>query len=294
MELRQLRCFVAVAQEGHFGRAAQKLGIAQPPLSQHVMKLESELGFKLFERTNRRVELTRAGQFFLPRATALIQAVQDATEEATKIACGKAGALRLGFVGSAAYTVLPHLVATFRRTYPNVELQLQEMTSSQQASALLQGELDAGLARLPVEEPGIGSVVVLNEPFAAVVADGHRLARRPSVSLSELAGDPFVLCPQNVGAALHDAVIGACRAHGFDPRVVQEAAEFHTVIGLVGAGVGVGLVPASAKRLALDGVTFLTIREHVPYSRIGVVWSDRQVDPVVERFVRVAREICPD
>ena len=289
MELRHLRYFVAVAEELHFGRAAERLCIAQPPLSMQIKQLEAELGFRLFDRTNRRVELTPAGSLLLEEVRHNLSSLHEAVLAARRVARGESGWLGIGFVGSATYDLLPRILRAFRSEYPGVELVLRELVSAKQAAALRDGRIHIGLARPPVAESGIESEILLREPIAAVLSSTHPLARHKRLALGELSAEDFVLFPRSPKPSYADFVIEACERAGFRPNVSQEAAEMHTAIGLVAAGLGVSLVPDSVRSESRPGLVFLPLVQP-PLSEVSVIYRTEYRVSAVDSFLRVCRE----
>jgi DNA-binding transcriptional LysR family regulator len=252
MELRQLRYFVAVAEELHFRRAAARLHISQPPLSQQIAALEAELGCRLLERTRRKVELTPAGAAFLDQVRALLSELESAADTARSIDAGQVGVLRLSFVGSALLSALPALVQRFRAERPRVELQLRERSTVEQLRALRTGTIDVGLVRLPLADAADLEVRrVVREATIAAVPETHPLARLRRIPLRRLAGEPLVLFPREQAPGFHDLLVDRMRTTGLSPRVAQYAPEMLTIIGLVAAGIGVSPVPESMRELAL-------------------------------------------
>jgi DNA-binding transcriptional LysR family regulator len=257
LEIRQLRYFLAVAEELHFRRAAARLHISQPPLSQQIRALEEEMGCLLFARTRRRVELTAAGEAFVRDARALLTELDGAVATARRIGAGQTGRLRINFVGSALFSIVPASVHRFRAARPTIEVELRESSTVEQQRAVSAGVVDVGLVRLPVEpDPELTVEVVLRERTAVALPVGHPLAELRRVPLRRLAPEPFVLFPRAQAPGFHDLVIGSVAATGAPPRVVQYAPEMLTIIGLVAAGIGISLVPESVARLALEGVTY--------------------------------------
>jgi DNA-binding transcriptional LysR family regulator len=264
MELRHLRYFVAVAEELHFSRAAARLNIAQPPLSRQIRDLERELGAELLERVKRRVQLTPAGRAFLPEARLTLTQAERARRTAQRAARGEIGRLRVGFVEAATFSgILPDVLRFFRKHYPDVALELFELSSLQQAEALREGRIDVGLLHSPPPdaEQWLQVERILRDPLVAALPLGHRLARRARLTLRALAPEPLLLFPRQNGPALYDRIIAAYRAAGFSPSVVQEAAQMHTLAGLVAAGLGVALVPGSIVRLRRPGVVYRPVRD---------------------------------
>jgi DNA-binding transcriptional LysR family regulator len=295
LELRHLRYFVAVAEELHFGRAAARLRIAQPPLSQQIRRLETSLGVELLRRTRRRVELTEAGRLLLEGARPLIAQAEALERAMGRAARGDIGRLGVGFVGSVTQDVLPTLLRGFRDRHPEVVVTLSELSTLEQIEALRERRIGAGLLRPPVGDPAVATMPLLEEPLVAALPDFHRLARRRTVSISALADEPFVLIGREVNPAFHDDVVSACRAAGFSPDVVQEAGEMQTIMSVVAAGIGVSLVPASVERLRRegDGVAYRPLRPSSVRLVVALAWRPADADPVVENLVGVARELWP-
>ena len=291
MELRHLRYFVAVAEELSFTRAAGRLHMAQPPLGQQVRQLEGELGVELFGRTKRRVWLTEAGEAFLGEAYLALEQVERAAKAARRAGRGETGTLSVGFVGSAAYEVLPEILKAFRGQYPDVEIALEELTTAHQVRALEEGRIEIGFVRPPIEREDLAVRTVMREPLVAVLPSAHPLSGQGDVSLGALADEPFVVSPRRLGPSFYDRIIGACREAGFSPRVVQEAIQMQTVIGMVAAGIGVALVPASERNLARKGVAYKPIRGKPPEVGMALVWRPEDPSTVLRAFLDATEEI---
>lgn len=293
MELRHLRYFVAVAEELHFGRAAERLCIAQPPLSQQIQQLERELGFSLFNRTQRRVELTAAGQLFLNEARNAMASLEKAAAAGRRVARGEVGWLGIGFVGTATYQLLPALISAFRERYPDVELALRELVSARQADALRDKRIHVGLARPALDEEGIVCEPLLQESLLVTLPTGHPLAALKTISLDSLAAEPFILFPRHPKPSYADYVFSVCAEAGFAPNVVQESAEVHTAISLVAAGMGITLVPASVQTAHREGVVYIPLTEPAPVSELYVAYRTGDETPVLRAFLEVARNLFP-
>lgn len=295
MELRHLRYFVAVAEELHFGRAAERLHIAQPPLSRQIRDLEREVGTPLFERVARGAELTAAGRAFLPQARLTLSQAERATRTAQRAALGEIGRLRLGFIDAATYSaILPNVLAFFRMHLPLIGLSLFEMDSAQQEDALREGRIDLGILQSPPPDAERWLRVdrVYTDALVAAVPETHRFAARSRIALADLATDSFVLFPRSVDPALYDEIIARCRSAGFSPRVVQEAAGWHTLAGLVGAGVGVAFVPRALSKIRRPGVVYRQIRDLSVEMAMFAVWKKEEKSPVRERFVTALRAVA--
>ncbi|MET0621431.1 MAG: LysR substrate-binding domain-containing protein [Pyrinomonadaceae bacterium] len=289
VELRHLRYFAAVAEELHFGRAAERLGIAQPPLSQQIKSLEELVGYTLFERRPQ-VRLTPAGEALLEVARRTLSQIEEGLSSTRRVGRGEAGRITVGFAASILTTALPEILRTYRERFPGVELRLRELSSAAQTAALSDGGIDVGFVREAVEH-GAGLICepILREEFVAVLPPAHRLAKRQELPLGELAGEPFVHFPRAVAPALYDQVGDACRRAGFQPRVVQEAQEWLTILGLVEAGLGVSLVPDSFRRLRWGGVQYRPLAPPREFTDVFVCRREAEPAPAVAPLIEIAR-----
>ncbi|MBF6986606.1 LysR family transcriptional regulator [Cupriavidus sp. IK-TO18] len=304
MDLRQLRYFVTVAEELHFGRAAQRLSMTQPPLSQQIQALEEELGVPLFVRTRRSVALTPAGAQWLPEVRRVLADAAALPGLAQRLARGELGSLSLAFVSTADYGILPDLLRRFRARHPEVQLQLREATSDVQLEALLEGAIDAGLVirpQLPAMPPGLAYLPLVSEPLVLAVADGWRpaggLAQDGKVSLREAASEPLIIFPRRSAPAFYDIITGYYAREGLVPAIAQEAIQMQTIVSLVSAGMGVALVPASLCNLRRTGVSYLALRESGPQIETGLAWRDggsAGVAPVLRSFIEIAGALATE
>ncbi|EPH7024408.1 LysR substrate-binding domain-containing protein [Pseudomonas aeruginosa] len=288
MELRHLRYFIAVAEELHFGRAAERLGISQPPLSQQIQALEEEIGARLFERTNRRVELTDAGRLFLDESRQVLAQVDKAVLLARRAHLGELGELKIGFTSSAPFTsTIPSSIHAFRKAYPDVHLDLQEMSSRQVLKALLEESLQVGVIRPLALPDAVHWVELFREPLVAVLRADHPLAAgsEDGLAISALAEEPFVFFPRSYGTGLYDQVIALTRQAGFSPRIAQEASEAMTIIGLVSAGLGVSILPASFRRTRVDGVVYRTLSDPEATTAVWLVRRQNEGSPLALSFI---------
>ena len=295
MELRHLRYFVAVAEELHFGRAAARLRIAQPPLSRQIRDLERELGTTLFERGPRGVDLTPAGRAFLPEARLTLAQAERAHRTAQRAARGETGRLRVGFVDAATHSgILPDVLGFFRMHLPSIGLSLFELDPLQQAEALRDGRIDLGVLYSPPAdaERWLRIETVYADPLIAALPRAHRLASRKSLKLADLADEPFVLFPRPIATTVYDDIIGRCRTAGFSPRVVQEAAAWHTTASLVSAGVGVAFVPRSLSRMRQPGVAYRPVRDLRTDMGLCTVWKKGESLPVRDRFLTALKSVA--
>src|SRR6478735_3272057 len=255
MELRQLRYFLVVADELHFGRAAERLHITQPPLTVAVRRLERELGVQLFDRTTRRVTLTAAGQAFRERIQAAVADLDDAAGDVADVAAGKSGKIRVGFVSSASYTTVPEAIRAFRQQRPRIDLVLHPLTSGEQIEQLLAGNLDLGLIRDPGDVPGLNLELLSAEDLVVVLPETHRLAAAKEVLPEDLEGEPMILFPYRLMPGFVARVLRLLESISTPPVVVQQAIHQETVLGLVAAGLGVSVLPESVQRFQMPGVT---------------------------------------
>jgi DNA-binding transcriptional LysR family regulator len=283
MDVRQLRYFVAVAEELHFRRAAERLHLSQPALSQQIRALEATLEVPLFFRNRRRVELTAAGEAFLQDARRLLVAWDAAAASARRVHEGRAGRLRIGFVGSALLSIVPDVVQRFRAARPDVEVDLRERSTVDQLRALRANEIDIGLAPLPIDDDGLVATVLVRERTLAVVPVGHPLAAAQRIGPRRLAAEPFVLFPRAQAPGFHDLLLSGLTRNGVRPRVVH-ASEMQTIVGLVAAGIGVSLVPASVERLALHGVVYRPV-VRAPLVELAVITRRGERSPLVQAFL---------
>lgn len=274
IELRHLRYFIAVAEELHFGRAAARLNISQPPLSQQIQILEQQIGARLFARTNRSVSLTAAGRQFLVDSRYILTQVDDAAARAGRLHHGETGELHIGFTSSAPFIKpVSDTLSTFRRRYPDVHIQTRETNTREQIVPLNEGALDLGLMRNTQLPETLVWERVLREPLLAMVPSDHPLARQEAVSLAELAREPFVFFDPHVGTGLYDDILGLMRRYGLTPTIAQEVGEAMTIIGLVASGLGVSILPASFKRVQINEMRWLPIKEQDAVSEMWLVWS---------------------
>ncbi len=289
IELRPLRYFVAVAEEMHFGRAAARLHMTQPPLSQTIQALESQLGTPLFSRTRRSVALTAAGRALLPEAQRLLMQAESLPALVQRAAAGESGQLRLAFVSSADYSVLPVALREFRSAYPAVQIDLREATSDVQLEELAAGNIDLGILIPPVPDK-LKTILdyfpVLTEPLVlALPADSKLATATRKVSLKSCAGLPLIIFPRRLAPALHDQILGCFREAGLTPSIEQEAIQMQTIVGLVAAGMGIALVPQSVSNLKRPGVEYRALKEASPLVEIGLAWRRDNTSPVLQSFL---------
>ena len=290
MELRHLKAFVAVAEELHFGRAAARLQIAQSPLSQSIRTLEGELGVALLDRTTRRVSLRPAGEAFLPRAREAIAAAAAAADDARSAASGQLGRVRVGFTGSMTYALLPALAKALRAQLPRVALDLHgELLTPEQVQRLVEGQLDIGLLRPPIEHADLAIEPMGAESLVVVLPRGHPLAARDAVPVASLENEPFVTYPSHFRSVLHDAVSATCAENGFVPTVAIEVSETATLVSFVAAGIGIALVPASAQFMTVTGAVYRPLLGATHSVQIAMCWRRQSETPVLTAALDVIR-----
>ncbi|MFZ6673494.1 LysR family transcriptional regulator [Undibacterium sp. Xuan67W] len=291
LELRQLRYFLAVADEMHFGRAASKLHMTQPPLSQAIQALEASLGAALFTRSTRSILLTAAGHALLPEARRIVLQTQNLAQLVQRAANGASGHLSLAFVSVADYSVLPPYLREFRHAHPAVAIELREATSDVQFSALERGEIDVGLMIPPVPDyltSTLNYQKVLSEPLILAIPDSLSQHKK-SASLQDFKQHPLIIFPRKIAPALHDLILGCFREASLTPEIGQEAIQMQTIIGLVSAGMGIALVPQSVSNLKRAGVTYLNLPELSAAVEIGVAWRKDNASPVLRAFLNLLR-----
>lgn len=294
IELRQLRYFVAVAEEMHFGRAARRLHMTQPPLSQTIQILEAHLGTLLFSRSQRNITLTAAGSALLPEARRLLQQAAALPELAQRAASGASGSLTLSFVSTADYSVLPALLREFREIFPRIQIDLREATTDVQLDELARRQIDAGLLIAPLPEHSdaefdyltlLKEPLMLAAPTGAAILDGkHAVTLRTSADL------PLIIFPRRIAPALYDTILASFHALGQTPRIGQEAIQMQTIIGLVSAGMGMALVPQSVSNLKRTGVEYRPLAGSVPTVETGIAWRRDNQSPVLAAFLQLLRQ----
>jgi len=288
IEIRHLRYFLAVAETLHFGRAAEQLGMAQPPLSQQIRSLEKILGYPLFDRTTRGVRLTRVGEYFLERARSTVAKLGDDVEMARRLGEGRSGVLTVGFSGSVMFTPLPKAIRRFRRIYPGVELRLRELVTAEQLATLRDGTLDIGLLRDGEQREELTLEPLMSERYIAVLPTRHTLASKAAIRAGDLLGEPFVLFARHMGMLAFDRTMACCEAEGFRPEIVQEAPQWSTAVRLVAAGLGVSLAPACVANLTVPGIVYKKVRsEHRTTVDIGMKRENK--NPATQAFLEIVR-----
>jgi DNA-binding transcriptional LysR family regulator len=292
VELRHVEYFVAVAEELSFTRAAERLSMAQSPISEQIRKLERELDTTLFLRTTRSVALTPAGRIFYEQATALLSAAKRAADSARLAGQGRLGRLALGFGGSATYELMPQLIRAYKQRYPDVVLEVRsEMLTPAQVESLLDDTLSVGLLRPPLNAEGLVVEVVREDPLVALLPVSHPLASRVDLSLEDLRDEPFISYPSSPPSSVYLTVMSAFRQAGITPRVHQEVAETSSLVALVAAGLGVALAPAPVRHLRIPGVTHRPLRAPAITIPLALAYKTGPVSPLVRGFLETARSV---
>lgn len=289
IELRHLRYFLAVADELHFGRAAQRLHMAQPPLSQQIQRLEEMLGYALFVRTSREVRLTAAGKEFQERARHTLRKIESDVAATQRIGRGEVGTLTVGFIGSGMLTPFPQMLGEYRRKYPEVNLQLREDYTASLTQALLDGVIDVAILRDSESADGLHVETLMEEPFIVVMPVGHRLATKNSITAKDLRHEPFVLFARTRGTNAWRKTVAACEAEGFVPNVVQEGPQWLMIVRLVGAGLGVTIAPACAQKLSDTDTVCRKLRAAPFPTSIELAYRAAETRPLVMQFCEMAR-----
>lgn len=296
IETRLLRQFVVVAEELHFRRAAERLHMAQPPLSQAIRRLEAEIGFPLFERNNRNVTLTQAGAAFLQKARGILDAFEEGIAYTRRVAQGTDGHLTISFINITPYLPILHALRNFRHATPHVALTLKEATSYEQVRALESGEADLGFLRIAATtSTTLHFEEILREPICVALPAGHCHASHQRIELKRLKDESFVASPQPLGRGMHDQLVNLCLAAGFVPRIVQEARQIQTLVGLVASGFGIALIPASLASEIRQDVVFRSISVDAPdelrYLSLLMAWNRTRPSSVRDRFIEEVRSL---
>ncbi len=289
-ELSQLRCFVAAAEELHFGRAADRLNMTQPPLSRQIQLLERSLGVTLLERTSRSVRMTAAGRTFLIEARRILKLSESAALRTWRVGVGETGALCIGFTAAAGYQFLPRLIRMIRQQMPGVDLSLKEMVSLEQIEDLLSGRIDLGLLRPPIDRHEFGRVLVLTEPLVAAICVDHPLAAKAILALEDFDKQDFIMYSPDGSRYFYEMVTKIFSETDAEPINVQHVSQIHTILALVSAGLGAAFVPAAAQSLHFDGVVFrpLKITPENPID-LYIVWRKGQDNPMLHQFLQLVQ-----
>lgn len=290
MELRYLRYFVAVAEELSFTKAAARLNMAQPPLSQQIRKLEARLGVTLLRRTKRRVELTEAGRVFLRQSYQAIQSIEQGIVLAQRADRGEIGRLAIGILVYISYTLIPPILREFRAKYPGVHVELRFLTNTLQIAALQSGQVDVCFVRPPVDDPNIASKLISRERFVLAMPATHPLAGKAAVSIKQLKDDPFIMYVRELGPTFYSSLYQFCARAGFSPKVALEVSQINAAVGLVGSGMGVALVPQSMHQLHFDNVVYRPLVERAPNVDVLLAWQAGRPSELLQSFIDMSSQ----
>lgn len=289
MEFRHLRYFLVLAEELHFGRAAQRLAITQPPLSLNIQQLEASVGAQLFTRNSRGVQLTAAGQAFVPAARALLDQASQAAREARDVSQGLVGSLQIGFVGTALYRGLPGILKSFGAAHPRLRLVLREMSSSEQLIDLRHERLDVGFVHTTHVPAGFSQILLSSQPFVACLPAGHALARHKRLPLARLQGEPFAMVSRAVSPDYHERFLSLCADAGFAPEIRYELRHWLSVVSLVAQGLAVALVPAAMQQAGLPGAVFVPLNTDTPSYDTHCLWTTDRSPAALSAFLDAVR-----
>ena len=290
IETRLLRYFVALAEELHFGRAAMRLSISQPPLSVAIKQLEDQVQAQLFERNSKEVRLTAAGEHLLPRARQILTLTSQAAQETTDVARGVRGHLRVGFVGSSLYRGVPQALEAFQKLHPQVRVDMLELNSAEQLQELQQARLDLGLVHSVQPPEDIASLKLMDEAFMACLPDQHPLAQQEVINLAELKNERLILFLSQVSPVYHQRIYQMCQTHGFAPEIRHEVRHWLSVLSLVSLGQGVAIAPASLQRVGMPRVAFRPLTGEQPVSELLAVWRRTPENPLVQSLLNCLTE----
>lgn len=294
MEFRHLRCFTVLAEELHFGRAAQRLSMTQPPLSLNIQQLEASVGARLFERNSRGVALTAAGQAFLPRALALLEQAALAAREARDVGQGLAGQLQIGFAGTVLYRGLPQVLRDFAAAHPRMRLALRELSSSEQLVELVHDRLDLGFVHTTRVPAGFSQILVSSQAFVACLPATHALAGASGLPLERLRGERFAIVMRAVSPDYHDRILAACADAGFEPELQLELRHWLSVVSVIAQGLGVGLVPAALQQAGLPGVVFMPLEQPLAPYDTHCLWRTGRDEATLGAFLDAVRRVSAD
>lgn len=283
-DLKQLRCFVTVGEDLHFGHAAKRLNMTQPPLSRQIQMLEYALNVQLFLRTSRSVQLTPAGREFLADARRILALAESAASAAKRVSKGEAGLIKLGFTAASSYSFLPRLLAYVKSELKDVEVELSEMVTIQQLDALREGRLDLGLVRPPLDEPGIATTRVASERLLLAVPRSHPFASGPARSLKDLAGQAFITFSPVQGRYFHELIAGLLSRSSVSVRYVQHVSQVHSILALVSAGIGISIVPETAGKLHFEGAELRELSDPPAFAELHLAWVTENSNPALLSF----------
>ncbi|MCC6534123.1 MAG: LysR family transcriptional regulator [Burkholderiales bacterium] len=294
MELRHLRYFIAVAEELHFGRAAQRLGMSQPPLSQQIKALEQDIGTRLFERTRHKVSLTQAGESMLAEAHQLLEHAERVRSVARQSQGAPLSRLNIGCLSSVLFDILPPLLDRLHATHPEIRIALQDFETASALAALLDEKVDVAIIRIDKAEPPLRARRIMNDHFIAAIPARHALARRATVALRDLADEPLVVYSRRMWPSSHDRILDACTRAGFRPNLAYRGATITSQIGFVACALGIALVPNTVRHWRVPRVVYRPLDEPIPASAVSLVWHGRRRSEAIRLFLDTAQEVYPE
>ncbi|NJL64294.1 MAG: LysR family transcriptional regulator [Methylacidiphilales bacterium] len=292
IELRHLRYFLAVAEELNFGRAAERLNITQPSLSRQIQNLEKELGILLFERNQRQIKLTANGQIFLTEVEQILLRFDQGIQIAKRASRGEIGQLIVGFQGSSVYDIIPMSIKAFRDRFPDVEVIMQPMETSQQVIAIAENNLDVGFVIPPITDANLKVEILLQEPLVLALPENHPLAAQSEIPITALANEPLILASRDRGCGLHEQIFDIYQSAGIHPNVVCAAREMQVMLGFVAAGIGISLLPSHVKNFQRTGVVYRVLTPEAPIAGLGIAWKSKNITPVLSTFLEIVRDIA--
>jgi DNA-binding transcriptional LysR family regulator len=292
MELRQIKYFIAVAEELHFGRAAESLHLSQPALSKQIQALEDSLKIQLLERTKHSCQLTMAGKKFLETARKIVQEIEEGIQVTKQVADGQVGRVRVGFTEATLFSIAPKIFKIYREHYPQVDLVLTSGGTETNVEALRTHRIDVGFVYLPIREPSLTVYPLYEETYLAALPSFHRLAKQKQISLQSLANEPLIFYPRSLAPVFFAHFIQCCEQVGFLPKIVQEAELGQTRLGLVSAGVGISFVLSPLQNLSTKGVVYRPLSDKFPTLKLALAWRHNESSPAVHEFIKVLKPLC--
>lgn len=294
MDLRRVRYFLAVAENLHFGKAAERMNVVQPAISQQIKRFEEELGVELFDRSGNEVRLTEAGRQLLPECDRLVAQAEHAVRVARSANAGTRGRVSFGFVDNSICNLLPPLVREYRRRFPDIELRLESLNRADQAAALVDRTIDVGLTPGPLSDASVESELFISASLVVALPANHRLATLPELRIEQLAEEPFVLFPSAMRTRILEITLSLCASSAFSPNVVQEANQMHTLIALVAAGLGITLVPQWVAGPDSNEIAFRALVGDIAPYELRLGWNRDRRNPAADEFIEVARVIAAE
>jgi DNA-binding transcriptional LysR family regulator len=292
IELRHLRYFLAVAEELNFGRAAERLNITQPSLSRQIQNLEKELKIILFERNQRQIKLTSPGQMFLTEVEQILLRFDQGIQIIKRVSRGEIGQLTVGFQGSSVYDIIPISIKSFRDRFPDVEVIMQPMETSEQVIAIAENNLDVGFVIPPITDAKLEVEVLLQEPLVLALPENHPLAAQSEIAITALANEPLILASRDRGCGLHEQIFEIYQRAGLRPNVVCAAREMQVMLGFVAAGMGISLLPSHVKNFQRTGVIYRKLIPEAPIAGLGIAWKPNNPTPVLLAFLEIIRSFA--